>query len=159
MERYEELYHELIKGGKKENIAALGALLLWLMAETKKSATAIFKEAVEKMEAASWCNYLTAHEAESIAAGFINQDDSKGAHWSISEVEEAVEELGGRIECEPYYNKYALYVAMNMLYSDFADTINQFLGDGNMVEVIYRMAIDKLKDRDRPKFVRQYFGV
>ena len=46
-----------------------------------------------------------------------------------------------------------------MLYSDFADTINQFLGDGNMVEVIYRMAIDKLKDRDRPKFIRQYFGV
>ena len=159
MEAYEKLYHELIDSGKTESMQALGKLFLWLMWQTKESNTAIFQEAVEKMKAATWCNYLTEHEAEEIVGAFINQNGDTGAHWSLSQVEAAVEGLGGKPECESYYNRYALYVAINMIYSDFATTLVQFVDEDKMVEVVYRLAVDKLKDKDRPRFIREYFGV
>ncbi len=156
---YEKLYHELVDSGKQENMQALGNLFLWLMEQTKLSNPAVFKEVVEKMNAANWNNYLTEAEASAIVSGFINSDGSKGAHWSMSQVSNAVEELGGVPECEPYYNKCALFVTMNMIYSDFAVTLDHFVEASNMVEVVYRLAVDKLKDKDRPRFIRGYFGV
>ena len=74
-------------------------------------------------------------------------------------MEAAVEGLGGKPECESYYNRYALYVAINMIYSDFATKLVQFVDEDKMVEVVYRLAVDKLKDKDRPRFIREYFGV
>ena len=115
--------------------------------------------AVEKMNAVNWNNYLTEAEAAHIVGSLAGQDGSKGAHWSMAQVSDAVERLNGNIECEPYYNKYALFVTMNMIYSDFSATLGQFTDAENLPEVVYRLAVDKLKDADRPRFVRAYFGV
>ena len=46
-----------------------------------------------------------------------------------------------------------------MIYSDFATKLVQFVDEDKMVEVVYRLAVDKLKDKDRPRFIREYFGV
>jgi hypothetical protein len=64
------------------------------------------------------------------------------------------------IEDKPYYNYPALWLTMNMLYSDFSAPVIEMLGTDDNEKVataFYKMAVKKLKDVDRPKFVRWYF--
>ncbi len=159
MKDFKEAYTKVVEAGTPEAMQLLGGILCDFAEYAEQSNTRLYREAVEKMNAVNWNNYLTEAEASAIVGGFINSDGSKGAHWSMAQVSGAVEELGGAMECEPYYNKYALFVTMNMIYSDFGVTLDQFVEDSNMVEVVYRLAVDKLKDADRPRFVRAYFGL
>ncbi len=156
---HEKMYYQLVESGKPEKMQLLGSVFLWLMDRTRQSNPSIYNEAVEKMNAANWCNYLTEKEASCIVAGLEHQDGSKGAKWSLTQVLNAVEKIGGAVECAPYYNQYALYVAINMIYSDFAKTLAEYIDADKMFEVVYRLAVAKLKDADRPRFIRKYFDV
>lgn len=47
-----------------------------------------------------------------------------------------------------------------MVYSDYADTLVDLLGtkdNEKLATACYKMAIRKLKDPDRPRFLRDYF--
>lgn len=80
---------------------------------------------------------------------------------------ECVEALGGKVYEKPFYNCYALWVTANMLYSDHAQSVAEDMGAASpeavpnekMALSMYRKAVEKLKDVDRQKFVREYFGV
>ena len=63
-------------------------------------------------------------------------------------------------EEKPYYNWPALWLTMNMIYSDYAEVIAEAVGEKNadkIGETSYKMAVKKLKDKDRPNFIREYF--
>lgn len=77
------------------------------------------------------------------------------------ELFEKVEEHDGKIECEPYYNKWALYVAMNKAASDQNSVILKWIGDDKDKYIIacYDLALTDLKDKDRPYWIRKYFHV
>ncbi len=66
---------------------------------------------------------------------------------------------GYPLEEQPYYNQCALYVVMSMIYSDSFKTISKFMTGGDVFEVIYSLALDKLKDKDEQFNVRSYFGL
>lgn len=107
-------------------------------------------------------NFLTENEAEEIVAAFQNQDGSKGPKWrDPDELFEKVEQHDGRVECEPYYNKWALYVAMNKAASDQNSVILKWIGDDKDKYIIacYDLALTDLKDKDRPYWIRKYFHV
>lgn len=107
-------------------------------------------------------NFLTENEAEEIVATFQNQDGSKGPKWrDPDELFEKVEQHDGRVECEPYYNKWALYVAMNKAASDQNSVILKWIGDDKDKYIIacYDLALTDLKDKDRPYWIRKYFHV
>lgn len=107
-------------------------------------------------------NLLTENEAEEIVAAFQNQDGSKGPKWrDPDELFEKVEEHDGKIECEPYYNKWALYVAMNKAASDQNSVILKWIGDDKDKYLVacYDLALTDLKDKDRPYWIRKYFHV
>lgn len=72
-----------------------------------------------------------------------------------------VEQHDGRVECEPYYNKWALYVAMNKAASDQNSVILKWIGDDKDKYIIacYDLALTDLKDKDRPYWIRKYFHV
>lgn len=66
------------------------------------------------------------------------------------------------LEDKPYYNWPALWLTVNMIYSDFADTFVELLGTKENERIAiasYKMAIKKLKDKDREHFVRDYFDL
>ena len=115
--------------------------------------------------AVEWDNYLSEEEAEEIGEHMENQDGTMGYHWPCDVLFPAVESLGGTIEEKPYYNKYALAATMNMIYSDHAPSIAEDMGykspkdvpNERMALSCYRKAVEKLKDQDRPRFVRWYF--
>lgn len=159
MKDFREAYKKLLDLGTPEAMLMLGSVLCEFAEYAEQSNGRLYRDAVEKMNAVNWNNYLTEAEAVQIVGSLVGQDGSKGAHWSMAQVSDAVERLNGSMECEPYYNKYALFVTMNMIYSDFSATLAQFTDAENLPEVVYRLAVDKLKDADKPRFVRAYFGV
>lgn len=97
-----------------------------------------------------------------VQLGLKNQDGSKGPKWrDPDELFEKVEQHDGRVECEPYYNKWALYVAMNKAASDQNSVILKWIGDDKDKYIIacYDLALTDLKDKDRPYWIRKYFHV
>ena len=51
---------------------------------------------------------------------------------------------------------------MNMEYSDYADALVEILGTKESEKIAtasYKMAVSKLKDLDRPHFIREYFDL
>lgn len=111
------------------------------------------------LEPVAWNNYITEREAEDIAAEMVGQDGSKGFRWRLQDVEGVAASLGEKVEVAPYYNKYALYATMNMLASDHYETMREYIDEAKMPEAIFRMAVDKLTDADRPSFIREYFDI
>lgn len=122
-----------------------------------------FKELVECYEGnLKYYNFLTESEAEDIVEKFVNQDGTKGPKWRDSEeMFRKVDELGGKIECEPHYNKWALYVAVNKSASDQHSLIVKWVGDNKekYLEACYELALTQLKDKDRPCWIRPYYGM
>lgn len=119
----------------------------------------IAEQWIGKLEAIRWDNYLSPMEAEHIVASFINQDGSRGPKWSLAQFEVFLKTRGVEPECAPYYNKCALWVTMNMLYSDHARSVMKYLHEEDIANFFYETAVEKLKDPDRTRFIREYFNV
>lgn len=113
-------------------------------------------------------NFVTSAEATNVANRFINDDTKisgsgepgKGPHWNMDALKGFLAQKGLPLEEKPYYNGAALWLTMNMIYSDFANTLTDVLGtkDAEKIAVTcYKLAVARLKDLDRPHFVREYF--
>ena len=89
------------------------------------------------------------------------------APWSRDIWRNAMASLGLQIEEEPYYNSCALWVVMNQVYTDHAQTIADNILKKPLSEIpadqlvpgIYALALDLLKDKDGVYCVRSYFGL
>ena len=158
-ERYLALYEDMAKSGMPDKMKVFGEAEKWAFDRLHERDPKLAEMWVEKLEATHWHNYLSKAEANEIVAKFINQDGSRGAHWNCETFKSAVESLGGNMAEEPYYNCWALWVVANMLYSDHAHSVSMFVPKEDWPKVFYTMAVEKLKDKDRPRFVRDYFGV
>lgn len=166
-ERYLELYEDMAKSGMPEKMKTFGESAKWAFDRLHERDPKLAEMWVEKLEATHWHNYLSKAEANEIVAKFINQDNSRGAHWGYDVFKGAVESLGGKTYEAPFYNCYALWAVANMIYSDHAQSVAEDMGHTTPAQVpnekmalsMYKKAVEKLKDKDRPRFVRDYFGV
>lgn len=167
MERYLARYEDMAKSGQPEKMKIFGEAEKWAFAKMHEISPKHAEMWLDKLEAMYWHNYLSRGEADEIVAKFINQDGSKGAHWNYDTFKGAVESLGGKMAEEPYYNCYALWVTANMIYSDHAQSVAEDMGHQSPAQVpnekmalsMYKKAVEKLKDKDRPRYIRHYFGV
>ena len=130
-----------------------------LLAEANMSKACEFLDCYEGVLA--YNNFLTESEAKSIVKGFVHYDKSTGSKWSPDTLFEKVTAIGGKIEDKPFYNKWALYVTMNMEHSDHGNVISKWTnGDSDKyAEICYELAVNQLTDVDRKEFVRSYFNV
>ena len=120
----------------------------------------IASEFLSQLESIKWNNYLTKAEADSIIAKM-----NPSAPWDMKAWKEAMDALGIDTCCEPYYNEYALYVAMCQVYSDHGNTIAKMHGKDTIEEIepnevvkcMNSLAIDILKDKDGVYDIRKYF--
>jgi hypothetical protein len=89
------------------------------------------------------------------------------APWTRDVWKNAMQSLGLPLEEEPYYNSCALWVVMNQVYTDHAQTIADNIlkkplaeiPSDQLVPLIRALAIDLLKDKDKVYSVRSYFGL
>lgn len=114
----------------------------------------VAQEWIEKLESIRWKNYLTPKEAEKIVAGM-----NPKAPWSREQWKQAMEQYGYELECEPYYNRCALWVTMNMLMSDSSETMSKYVDAESLFKLVHDLAVDKLMDKDKVFNIRRYFNV
>ena len=152
--KYDELYQYMAQSRDPKNMKAFGnvmnEMMAWIIANKPDAAEAW----IEQLEAIRWKNYLTPKEAERIVAAM-----EPAAPWSREQWRQAMEKHQYQLEKMPCYNSCALYVTMNMIYSDSSDTLKKFIGEEELFEVIYNLALDKLLDKDERFNVRGYFGL
>lgn len=159
LERYEELYEDMAASGNKNKMVAFGEAEKWAFKKMAKENPEMAQCWLDKLEAMEWNNYLSRREAEKITAGLVNQNGMVGAHWGYEPFRNAVEALNGKTSEMPYYNCYALWATANMLYSDHYESARVYVPESDMPKYFYSMAVEKLKDIDKPHFVREYFDL
>lgn len=163
--RYEELYNKMKSSRDVKNMKIFGDAEHYVFNEVARVHPELAENWLSHLEAVCWDNYLSQNEAANISKRTINQDGTKGFHWSHEIFVSAVKKLGGVVEEKPYYNSYALCVTANVIYSDHANSIALDMGYKNPHEVpnedmalsCYRKAVEKLKDIDAGFHVRMYF--
>lgn len=159
VEKYDELYEDMASGKDPSKMIAFGEAEKWMFHQMAEKHPEIAERWLTKLESARWHNYLSKSEAEYITSNLINQDNTRGPHWSYDTFKGAVESLSGKMAVEPSYNCWALWVTANMLYSDHHRSTSEFVPREQEPKFFYAMAVEKLKDVDRPKFIREYFDL
>lgn len=159
IEKYDELYDDMATAKDPRKMMAFGDAEKWMFHMLAKEHPEIAEKWLTKLEAAKWHNYLSKTEAEEIASKLVNQDGSRGPHWSHETFKAAVESLGAKKEEEPFYNCWALWIMANALWSDHHKSLMEFVPKEHEPKVYYLMAVEKLKDVDYPKFIRKYYDL
>lgn len=163
LEKFTSLHSAAKSSGNAEDIEVSLSVFKKAFVMLSDTNPRIAKELLECYEGSlNYYNFLTETEAEDVVEKFVNQDGSKGPKWrDPEELLRKVTDMGGKIDSEPHYNKWALYVAMNKASSDNHSTIVKWVGDDKMkyIEACYDIAINYLKDRDKSCWIRPYYNL
>ena len=163
LEKFCALYNEAINSGDKEDIEVSLGMFKKAFGIVVDTNVREAKELVECYEGTlKYYNFLTESEAMKVVENFSNQDGSVGPKWKdVTDFFKRIDDMNGKVECEPYYNKWALYVAMNKAYSDQNTVLLKWVGDDRTkyFEACYDLALSQLKDKDRPYWIRSYYGL
>jgi len=157
-DRYDGLYDYMATSRDPRNMKVFGCVMTEMMDYLIQSKPEVAEEMISQLESIRWKQYLTPKEAEKIVAGM----DPK-APWPRDQWKAAMESFGLPLEDAPYYNRCALWVEMNKIYSDFGDEIAALLGkplspaDEDIISACYKMALKNLKDKDAVYDIRKYF--
>ena len=157
-DRYTGLYDFMAQSRDPKNMKAFGCVMNEMMDYLVANKPDVAEEMIDKLEAIKWRQYLTPKEAEKIVAGMdpkapLSRDTWKGA----------MESFGLPLEEMPAYNRCALWVEMNKIYSDYGEEIASLLGkplsasDKDIIATCYKMALKNLKDKDGMYDIRKYF--
>ena len=157
--RFEELVAKITASKDPDKMRILMYADAWGFKQMAAMQPKMAQKWLDKIEASEWHNYLSPEEAELVVSGFVNQNGTKGPKWPMPQFEAAVTAFGGQMQDAPYYNKYALWVTANLIFSDHATSLSEVVSEADMPKVVYKMAVEKLKDPDRTRFVRPYFGL
>ena len=166
-ERYQQFldrYEGIIRGGITGEMEQLGDMvkrvMKWLINYEPEIATAAI--AILDGEQGQGCrNYLSAREADEI----VSKMDPE-PQWSLHHVLDMLRSAGYATEESPYFNNYALATTMCMILSDSGETLKEELGSDirpakadEILRLVYKLAIDKLKDKDGKFNIRKYFDL
>lgn len=156
--RYTGLYDYMANSRDPKNMKAFGCVMTEMMDYLITNKPDVAEDMINQLEAIKWRQYLTPKEADKIFAGM----DPKGP-WTREAWKNAMESFGLPLEEAPYYNRCALWIEMNKIYSDFGEEIASLLGksltptDKDIITACYRMALKNLKDKDGVYNIRKYF--
>ena len=158
--RYDGLYNNMATSRDPKNMMIFGGVMTEMMDVMIQKMPEAAEEMIDKLESIKWHQYLTPKEAEAIVAKM----DPK-APWTRDAWRQAMESFGLPIEDAPHFNRCALWVEMNKMYSDFGDEIASLLGrpltpaDPDIISACYKMALKTLLDKDGIYNIRKYFGL
>ena len=160
MSKFDELYGMMASSTNVKYMRTFGDTMRCMMKDMAAKHPELAQEYLDKLCAIKWKNYLTKNEALDII-GKMNPE----ATWNMQGWLDEMEKLGLCMEDKPYYNDYALYIAMNQVVSDHGCTIAKILGKEDvkdigtehLVKYAHSLALDLLKDKDGVYDIREYF--
>jgi hypothetical protein len=157
-DRYQALYDYMAMSRDPKNMKAFGCVMTEMMDYLIQAKPDVAEEMIDELESIKWKQYLTPKEAEKVFAGM----DPKGP-WSRETWKSTMESFGLPLEEPPYYNRCALWIEMNKIYSDFGEEIADLIGkplqptDKDIITACYKMALKNLMDKDHVYDIRKYF--
>lgn len=162
MKKFDQLYAKMSASTDIEDMKLFGKACRKAIEILAMQMPARSMDIIDELCALNWDNYLTDREADEIVKNMEPRPT-----WSKEQVMNGLKRLGLPTEESPYYNDNALYVAIEMKYSDSARTIAEDIlkkslsevDDMEMLRICYHLALDVLKDRDGVFSIRKYFGV
>lgn len=165
LSRYNYLYDKMKESIDPKNMKIFGEAEKWIFKEIVSSHPDLAEKWLTHLEAVEWKNYLSRGEADNISKRIVNQDGTKGFHWTHESFMKLVSGFGGECNKEPIYNCCALWVTANNIYSDHAKSIAEDMGYKSLSEVpderiarsCYNKAIERLTDADGGYNIRKYF--
>lgn len=160
MSKFDELYEMMASSNNVKYMHVFGNTMRCMMEDMAAKHPELAQEYLDKLCAIRWKNYLTKKEVSEIVGGM-----NPSATWDTKTWIATMEGLGLATEEKPYYNDYALYVAMNQVVSDHGCTIAKILGKDSvkdidpehLVKYAHDLALDLLKDKDGVYDIREYF--
>lgn len=166
-ERYQNFldrYEAIVSSGDTLQMQPLGEMvkrvMRWLINYEPEIATAALS-ILNGEESKEYHNCLSAHEASEIVRNMEPQPQ-----WSIRQVLDMLTSAGYATDEPPYFNNYALAATMCMILSDSGETLKNELGSDirpakadEILRLVYKLAIDKLKDKDGKFNIRKYFDL
>ena len=160
MNVFNGLYNTMASSNEPRYMHTFGDVMKCMMKDMICLKPELAQEYIDKLGAIEWNNYLTMKEASEIVNGM-----NPPATWDMQTWLNAMTGLGLATEEKPYYNDYALYVAMNQVVSDHGCTIAKILGKDDvkdigtehLVKYANHLALDLLKDKDGVYDIRKYF--
>ena len=156
-ERYDALYDYMSDSKDPKNMKAFGCVMTEIMDWLIANKPDVAEEMIDQLESIKWKQYLTPKEAQKIIDGM----DPK-APWPRDTWKTAMQSFGLPLEDAPYYNRCALWVEMNKIYSDFGEEIASLLGkplnpnDKDIISACYKLALKNLLDKDGVYDIRKY---
>lgn len=167
---YDERYNRMAQSGDVYNMHVFGAATRKMFDKLSDTYPDFAGQVLNDLEAVCYNNYLTAEEAKKIGDALINDDaaltdsheHTTGVHWSEDEVKNLLASKGLSPMKKPYYNWWALWLTINVMYSDYVGAINKMTNQKNGEQIAlwcYELAIRKLCDVDRPRWIRAYFNL
>lgn len=168
--RFAELRDEMKEGKDVSKMIVFGTAFTQMFDKVATAHPDIAAATLEYLTSMEYNNFVTPAEATMIATKFINDDmaisgasqPSKGPHWSMETLRTFLASKGLPTEEKPYYNWPALWLTVNMEYSDYAEAFAKLMGakdNETMAVASYTLAVKKLKDKDRRSFIREYFDL
>ena len=158
---FDRLYNKMATSKEPRYMRVFGRVMKHMMKDVADWRPDVAQEYLDELEAINWYNYLSKKEATQIVSGMKPEGG-----WGISEWESCMMSQDICLEEAPYYNKWALYTVMNMIYSDSVKTIAKIrekplleIPGEEILSAVYLLALDKLKDKDEVFSVREYFKV
>lgn len=159
-QEFESLYNTMANSHDQKYIAIFGETMKAMMDSLIQTDPELAQEYIERLSAIKWFNFLTKKEAMGIVGNM-----EPAPHWDLETWQQSMAELDLAMEECPYYNDYALFVAMNQVVSDHGKTVAYIKGvesvkdidPTELVKYAYKLAIDLLKDKDGVYDIREYF--
>ena len=164
IDRYNQLYDIMRESKDPKKMKIFGDAEKFVFKELLGISSDLSERWLSYLEAICWENYLSEKEAINICKRTINQDKTKGFHWQYDVFVSTMKSLNKEIEKTYKYNSYALYVTINLIYSDHAKSITEDMDFTNINSVpnermllsCYRKAIEKFDDIDKNYNIREY---
>lgn len=159
-EKFRTLYKDMAESKDVDKMIIFGDAFKRMYDKVADMHPEMATAALAVLGAIEYNNYMTNEEAMEAASKLVNDDGTPAPHWRMDEAKAFLTSRNIPIEEKPYYNFPALWLTMNMLYSDFAEPVKDMLGttdNEKTATAFYKMAVKRLKDVDRPKFIRWYF--
>lgn len=151
---YNDLYEYMANSKNPANMKLFGKVMTEMFMWYAENEPDAAMEWLNMLSAVKWKNYLTPAEADEIVSKM-----QPAAPWNKEQWKSAMEQYGYPMEEEPYYNRCALFVTMEMIMSDSSKTIGKYVDEENLFSIVHDLAVDKLKDVDGVFSIRNYFHV
>lgn len=160
IKKFDELYAKMSASTNVDDMKLFGKVMREAILFLSERVPEKAEELIDKLCAIKWKNYLTKREADEIVSKMAPQPG-----MTKTQINTMLDDMGMPREEMPYYNEHALYAEICKVFSDSGETLAKYafgdnvIGATEMFELVYHLALDKLKDKDGVYNIRKYFGL